>query len=130
MQPKPIADTSRPLLPSLRFCICFSFDLVRLTPTSGAGNRRLLWREFAVPVGRRDSTIHEEVAARDKSTVRAHEERTDGSDLVRGSGPAGWAQIDHAPVARATGTGQFVLGERGDDDAWADGVHPRKIGRA
>src|SRR6266542_2325113 len=27
MQPSPMADTSRLLLPSLRFCICFSFEM-------------------------------------------------------------------------------------------------------
>ena len=34
-------------------------------------------------------------------------------------------QLDHAPVSFAAGTGQFVLGERGDDDAGADGIDPR-----
>ena len=39
--------------------------------------------KFAVPVRGGHSTIHEDVAAGDEPTVRAHEQRGDSSHLVR-----------------------------------------------
>ena len=50
--------------------------------------------------------------------------RTERADLVGGAGPAGRAQLDHAPVALAARSGQFVSGEWGHDDAGADRVDP------
>lgn len=45
--------------------------------------------EFAVVVGARDTAVHEEIAAGDERTVRAHQERADGSDFVRSTTAAG-----------------------------------------
>jgi len=85
----------------------------------------LLWSEFAEPISRRYSAIHEEVAAGDKRAVRPHEERTDSSDLVRSSRSASRAQFHHATVAWAARAFQFIIGQRSYDDARADGINPR-----
>src|SRR5918998_4770392 len=92
----------------------------------------LEWREkvplrrgqVAEPVGRGDAAVHEEIAAGDEVAIRPHQERADGSDLVRCARATGWAELDHAPVALPPGTGQLVLRQRRDDDAGADRVDP------
>ena len=86
---------------------------------------RSLRSEFAVPVGSGHAAVHEEVAAGDERAIRAHEQRADGSDLVRSAGAPGRRELDHAPVSLAARAGQLVLGERRDDDAGADRVDPR-----
>src|ERR1019366_613317 len=40
-----------------------------------------------------------------------------------GTGTSRWRQLEHAPVALATRSSQFVPGKRRDDDARTDGVH-------
>ncbi len=39
--------------------------------------------EFAEPIGRRDSAVHEEIAAGDKRTVSTHEQRANNSHFIR-----------------------------------------------
>src|SRR3954465_14470821 len=102
MQPRPMAETSRPLFPSLRFCM-------------GSPVECLLWSKVAVPVGGSHSAIHEEVAAGNEPAVRAHQQCADSPNLVWGAGASSRRHLDHAPVACATRAGQFVLGERGDN---------------
>src|SRR5271163_410641 len=97
MQPNPMAETSRLLFPSLRFCIIFflcfnSRDRLVLCPGGS---------EFAEPVSRRDSAIQKEVAASNERAFRAHEQCADSSDFVRCSGSSCCADINHAPVAFA-----------------------------
>jgi len=59
-----------------------------------------------------------------KGAVGAHEECRQCGDLVGCAGAADGAVLDHAPVPLAAGSGEFVDGQRRDDDARADGVDP------
>jgi len=64
--------------------------------------------EIAVPVTGRDPAIHEEVAAADESTLRAHQQRRDGGDLVRRARPPCRRSLDHTAIPSALRPGQFV----------------------
>src|SRR5215207_1136435 len=81
--------------------------------------------EVAVPVGGGHPAVHEDVAAGDEPPVRAHEQRAHGAYLVRAASAPGRGPLDHAPVPCAARTAEFVLGERGHNDARADRVDPR-----
>src|SRR6476661_5069501 len=81
--------------------------------------------KLAVPVRGGHPAVHQDVAAGDEAPVGAHEERTHGGYLVGSAGTAHRGRLDHAPVPLTTRTGELVLGQRGDDDARADGVDPR-----
>src|SRR5271157_109305 len=85
----------------------------------------LFWSEISKPIGRRHSTIHEEVASGDERTFRPHEESTDGSDFVRCAGSSSRRYFNHAPIARAARPLEFVVRQGRDDDAGADRVDPR-----
>jgi Aldo/keto reductase family len=50
---------------------------------------RSMWGEIAAEVGGGHTAVHEEVAARDKRAVGAHEQRADVPDLVRSPGALG-----------------------------------------
>ena len=80
---------------------------------------RSSWGKFAVKVGGGHATVHEEVAAGDERPVGAHEQRADGPYLIWGAATPDRRQLDHAPVSLAAGSGQLVLGERGEDNAGA-----------
>src|ERR1700690_2723866 len=121
MQPRPTAETSRALCPLPNVLFCNASPPV-LTRHTGTYRGRSFWREFAEPVRGGNSAVHEEVAASDERAVLAHKERADGADFVRGAGAPGRAQIHHSPVPFAARPGQFVLGQRCDDDSGADRV--------
>src|SRR3954463_1801377 len=95
-----------------------------LPPEEGA-RRPSLRSEFAVPIGSRDPAVHEEVAAGDEPTVRAHKQGADGSDFLRGAATSSRRHVDHAPVSFAARAAQLVSGKRGKDDAGTDRVNPR-----
>ena len=59
------------------------------------------------------------------ATVRAHQQRADGATSSGVPARPAGLSLDHAPVSLTARPGQFVLGERGDDDAGADRVDPR-----
>src|SRR4051812_49331926 len=115
MQPSPIADTSRPLLPSLR---CFMMRTFR-----GVALRRPVWalpgREIAKPVSCCHAAIHENITARDERTVRAHQESADVADFIGCRSAPHRAELDHAAVAFSAWPRQFVAGQWRDDDAGA-----------
>src|SRR4029078_498928 len=77
------------------------------------------WGKFAVKVGGGHATVHGEVAAGDERPVGAHEQHADGPYLIWGAATPDRRQLDHAPVSLAAGSGQLVLGERGEDNAGA-----------
>ena len=54
------------------------------------------------------------------AAIGAHEQRADGPYFIWGAGTPGQRPLDHAPVSLAAGSGQLVLGERGEDNAGAD----------
>ena len=56
-------------------------------------HRRLFRGEVAEPVGGGDAAIHEEIAAGDERSVRAHEQGTDVADLVGGTGSPDGAEL-------------------------------------
>jgi hypothetical protein len=87
--------------------------------------RKLAWSEFAEPIGRRHSAIHEEVAAGDKCSLRTHEECSDVSNLVRSTSSPSRRKFDHAPVARAARPFQLIVRQRSDDDAGTDRIDSR-----
>src|SRR5271170_4630702 len=82
MQPKPMAETSRPLFPSARFFIVASSSV------------RLFRGQLSEEVGGGHSAIHEEVAAGDERSVGAHEERSDVPDFVGRAGTPDRAMLD------------------------------------
>lgn len=88
-------------------------------------DRRSFRGEVAIPVGSGDSAIHKEVATGDECTVRAHQERSDSTNLVRRARAPGRTQFDHAPVTFAAWTAQFVPGQGRDDDSGANRIEPR-----
>src|SRR4051812_9941879 len=85
----------------------------------------LLRREFAEPIGGGHTTIHEEVASGDKSSIRSHEEGREGCDFVRGAGTTGRRDGNHVPVAFAAWSSEFILRKRSHDDTGTDRVDPR-----
>jgi hypothetical protein len=70
--------------------------------------------EIAVPVGGGHHSIHQEIAARDKSTIRPHEQRTDGAHFVLGRCTSRHRSVDHAPVTGATGAQGLRRHTRGE----------------
>jgi hypothetical protein len=44
--------------------------------------------------------------------------------FVRSAGSSSRGDFDHLPVARAARPAEFIVGERRDDDAWADRIDP------
>src|SRR5277367_6374737 len=78
--------------------------------------------EFAVPIGGRDSAVHQEIAAGDKRSVRAHEERADGSYLIGSAGTSRRRNFDHAPIPVAPWPFKFVVRERSNNDSGADRI--------
>ena len=80
--------------------------------------------EIPVPIGGGHSAIHKKVAASDEPTAPAHEQRGDSSHLVWSTDAPSGGHLDHAPVPFATGPSEFILGERGHNDAGADRVDP------
>src|SRR5271166_4424031 len=91
MKPSPRAETSRLLFPSVRFCIIVFLRCLIF----------LLWSEFAEPISRRYSAIHEEVAAGDERAVCTHEKCADSSYFVGSASSSSRARFHHVPVARA-----------------------------
>src|SRR4029078_4442016 len=81
--------------------------------------------EFSVPVCGGDSAVYEEIAADDDSAVGGHEKRANGCPLVWSAGPPSHGCLDHSPISRASGSSEFVPGQRGHNDARADRVYPR-----
>jgi hypothetical protein len=77
--------------------------------------------EVAVPVGGGHSSFHQEVAAGDEPTVRAHERRAHGTSSGVPARPTG-GRLDHAPGPLTARPGELVLGQRRDDVPWADRV--------
>ena len=84
------------------------------------GGLDLSTRELAVEEAGGYAAVHQDVADGDEGPVWTHQQRPDRPDFVGRAGAAGQAELDHAPVALTTRGGQLVVGERGDDDAWAD----------
>ena len=114
-----MAETSRAASPVPRMRVAVILFMSFLSEVLGE-----VGLEVAVEVGGGDAAVDEEVAAGDERAVGAHQERAERADLVGGAGSSGGAQLDHAPVALAAWSGQFVAGERGHDDAGADRVDP------
>src|SRR5208337_3713971 len=85
----------------------------------------LLWSEFAEPISRRYSAIHEEIAAGDKRALRTHEKCADSSYFVGSASSSRRTRFHHVSVACTTRPFQFIIRERGDDDARADRIDPR-----
>src|SRR4051794_19974854 len=81
--------------------------------------------QFAEPVSRSHSAIHQKVTAGDECTVRTHEECANSSHLVRSAGSAGRRNFDHVPVSWPARPSQFIIRERGDDNPGTDRVDTR-----
>src|SRR3954463_13102448 len=71
------------------------------------------------------AAVHEQVAAGDEARLGAEQEGGGGGDLVGRADTPGGGGLDHLLVVGGAGAGQLVAGQRGDDDAGADGVHAR-----
>src|ERR1700733_2313329 len=86
MQPKPRAETSRLLFPSLRFCICFSFDVPSFALIHLASMRIACRPPTYLPVSLNflpDSTRPQPIPSQ-RSSVRDGAEKGMGSDAVVG----------------------------------------------
>ena len=67
------------------------------------------WSEFTKPVGRRYSTIHQKVAARDECAILPHKQCGNISHFIRSSRSPSGAFFDHIPIARAAWPGKLIL---------------------
>ena len=68
-----------------------------------------------------DTAVDEQVGAVDEGGMLAQEERGGIGYFVAGSYAAGSRGIDHGLITVAIGI-ELVVGQRGDDDAWRNGV--------
>src|SRR3954453_3030372 len=89
----------------------------------GGGGSWSAERDAAGAQGGDDAAVDEQVGAGQEPGLE--HELGSGGDLVGGADPAGGAAGDHGLVAGGAGSGHLVLGQRGEDDAGADGVDAR-----
>src|SRR5579862_369973 len=81
-------------------------------------------RKRAEPIRRSHATVHEKIAAGDKSAFGPHQQCRNIAHLVRGAAASDGTQLDHASITRAAWTIQLVACKRRKDDAGAYGVDP------
>src|SRR5579871_137493 len=81
--------------------------------------------ETAKPVGSRDPSVHEKIAARDESPIGSHEECAHRTDLIGSACTTGNRAFNHLPVTFAARPAEFVFGKGGHHDPWTDRVDTR-----
>ena len=78
--------------------------------------------QVAVPVGGGAAAVDEQVGAADEAASATHEELGQVAYLVSGSRTMGGHALNHTEIAILAGAVQFVVGQRGDDDAGRDAL--------